>query len=289
MKTLYRIYQDGQELEKNIADFLLCRTERQSLGVFSTLITRNVKQADNPQALVPTICALDYHIERLMSDAKARGLLNAELIEHTPVKIRLEALRSTASFVSSEGCFSNPFRIRLLLTKNGLEITVEKIIPRYSAEQSIKLATVIAERPTPGQKTTAIETSSKAYTFAQNAGANEALLIDEQGNVCEGAWSNIFWFERGRKLFTPKSNILPGVTRRIILENEDCIVTDIKLDELKNSAEELFITQTTTGITPVIDVDGQMFASDETNSRTLKLKRKLNLWLDAVSVAVNPQ
>ncbi len=58
-----------------------------------------------------------------------------------------------------------------------------------------------------------------AKAEAEEAGADEAVLLTPGGMIAEGAASNLFWFE-GDRLCTPPLDygILPGITREIILE-----------------------------------------------------------------------
>ncbi|UWX62527.1 aminotransferase class IV [Chryseobacterium oranimense] len=53
---------------------------------------------------------------------------------------------------------------------------------------------------------------------AKDKGYDEALLLDENGNVAESSGANIF-YEKDETLFTPaKGNILPGITRQTVFE-----------------------------------------------------------------------
>ncbi len=53
---------------------------------------------------------------------------------------------------------------------------------------------------------------------AKDKGYDEALLLDENGNVAESSGANIF-YEKDGTLFTPaKGNILPGITRQTVFE-----------------------------------------------------------------------
>ena len=58
-----------------------------------------------------------------------------------------------------------------------------------------------------------------ARAEADAAGANEALLLNTDGFVVEGASSNLFWIE-DETVCTPPlaSGVLPGVTRAVVLE-----------------------------------------------------------------------
>ncbi|MCL6626721.1 MAG: aminotransferase class IV [Alicyclobacillus shizuokensis] len=94
-----------------------------------------------------------------------------------------------------------------------------------------------------------------AKESAHRAGADEALLV-RGGVITEGAGSNA-WFVSEGKLYTHPADrhILPGVTRRLVLQlaqslgipTEERAVT---LSQLKN-VEEVFMTGTTTEILPV--------------------------------------
>src|SRR5690606_32125376 len=71
-------------------------------------------------------------------------------------------------------------------------------------------------------------------------GFDEALLLDQNGNVAEGPGANMF-YEKNGKLFTPSLGyILPGITRQLILElceelNIEVAEKEISLAELKQA------------------------------------------------------
>ena len=91
--------------------------------------------------------------------------------------------------------------------------------------------------------------------------ADEALLVDGEGHVTEGATSNLF-FVRDNALRTPSLDgpILPGITRRVVLElaREEGIPVEegqYTPDEIR-SADEVFLTNSTWELRPVETVDG---------------------------------
>ncbi len=60
--------------------------------------------------------------------------------------------------------------------------------------------------------------SSLASQEAKDKGFDEALVLDENGNVAESSGANVF-YEKDGKLYTPqKGNILPGITRATVFE-----------------------------------------------------------------------
>lgn len=89
----------------------------------------------------------------------------------------------------------------------------------------------------------------------------EAILLDVDGFVTEGAASNVFAVINSVLITPPKSNkILAGITRDVILElaeknNIACREAEISLAELK-TASEIWVTSSTREIVPVVELDG---------------------------------
>lgn len=95
---------------------------------------------------------------------------------------------------------------------------------------------------------------------ASELGCHEAIMVDENGSVTEGAASN-FWIYKDGKLKTRQvdHNILKGVTRTAICtiaeENGiDIVEEPFDLDEAKN-ADETFCSSATALIVPIIKID----------------------------------
>ncbi|WP_318566884.1 aminotransferase class IV [Salinigranum marinum] len=92
-------------------------------------------------------------------------------------------------------------------------------------------------------------------------GADEALVLDSEGMVAEGATSNVF-FVSDEALCTPSLDgpVLPGVTRDVVIElarEEGIPVREDRFtpDDVRNAAE-VFVTNTTWELRPVATVDG---------------------------------
>lgn len=94
---------------------------------------------------------------------------------------------------------------------------------------------------------------------AVNAGADEALLLDDQGLVCEAPGYNLFMVREGR-VVTPSHAILEGVTRATVMELADELGIPHGEGPIAPydlfTAEEAFLTSTAAGIIPVTKVDG---------------------------------
>ncbi|WP_425490709.1 aminotransferase class IV [Haloprofundus salilacus] len=106
-------------------------------------------------------------------------------------------------------------------------------------------------------------------------GADEALVLDDEGYVAEGATSNVF-FVNDDRLCTPSLDgpVLAGVTRDIILELAESEKIPVREGFFTpndvRSADEAFVTSSTREIRPVGTVDG---ISIETGPVTRLLSR----------------
>lgn len=87
-----------------------------------------------------------------------------------------------------------------------------------------------------------------------------AVLLDTNGNLCEGRGSNIF-LVRGGELLTPRERyVLPGISRATTIElaeGERIPVREADIDLFDAlTAEEAFITSTSFCICPVATING---------------------------------
>lgn len=106
-----------------------------------------------------------------------------------------------------------------------------------------------------------------AKRAAKLAGYDEALLLDDDGNVAEGTGENVFVI-RDNVLLTPglDSPILPGITRQTVLtlarERASALGIEVREGgfgrEALYLADEVFLTGTAAEITPVREVEGRI-------------------------------
>src|SRR5205814_3108694 len=96
---------------------------------------------------------------------------------------------------------------------------------------------------------------------ADVAGADEALLLNTNGFVVEGASSNLFWIE-GDTICSPPlaSGILPGVTRAVVLAI--CKILKLRVREIQILPDELrkvegiFVSLSSFGIAEGVSLNG---------------------------------
>jgi branched-subunit amino acid aminotransferase/4-amino-4-deoxychorismate lyase len=115
-----------------------------------------------------------------------------------------------------------------------------------------------------------------AQRTAAQRGAHEAILVDSDGCVVEGAMRNILAVF-GRELATPplSRGFLPGITRQTVLEiarasKLRCRERDIALTELY-TADECFLTSSLAEILPVRSVDGNEMRDPAPGAATIAL------------------
>ena len=96
--------------------------------------------------------------------------------------------------------------------------------------------------------------------------ADEALLVNTNGEVVETASGNLFWVGGGKICTVPTScGALPGITRAVVLEICQSLGLPVNERGIKPEAlgksEGIFITQSALGIVPVTTLDGEPVAS----------------------------
>lgn len=111
---------------------------------------------------------------------------------------------------------------------------------------------------------------------ASCAGAFEAILVRDDCRVTEGTTSNVFIVKSGRLCTAPEGNwILSGVTRAVALklarQEGITVVEDFFGLETLMSADEVFITNTSIEVMPVVAVDRQPIGNGQPGTVTRRL------------------
>ncbi len=123
-----------------------------------------------------------------------------------------------------------------------------------------------------GAKCASYAENMVALAYAHKQGGGEAIFANTQGDLCEGATTNVF-IVHDDVVLTPStaSGCLPGITRELILEL--CRLNNIAVEETKipmkllNEADECFLTSSTRGLQSVARFDDKHFPK-KSNSRT---------------------
>lgn len=119
--------------------------------------------------------------------------------------------------------------------------------------------------PLVGVKCTSYAENVLALAHARAADADEALFMNTAGNLCEGTGSNVFAVFGDRVITPPPSaGILPGITRRFVLqlagEGVEVVEQDLPMAMLQE-ADEVFLTSTFRDVAAVQRLDGRVMAT----------------------------
>jgi branched-chain amino acid aminotransferase len=153
-------------------------------------------------------------------------------------------------------------------------IAVEKL-PQYPPEcwqEGVKLITSEYLRDIPAVKSTGYLNAIKLMPLVKRHSAHDVLYCHD-GRVLELTRDNFFLFE-GDTLVTPRENILLGITRMVVLELcRDVIPVEertVRTSELAR-ATEAFLTGTTKGVMPVVQLDDTVVGNGKVGPNTRKL------------------
>ncbi len=117
-----------------------------------------------------------------------------------------------------------------------------------------------------------------AVRDAAGRGYDEALLLNADGGIAEGAGENLFVVRRG-VLYTndDRQSILMGITRDSVITiakdiGFSVVTRDLAVEDLMN-ADEAFFSGTAAEITPVCEVDGAAIGSGRPGDVTRAIQR----------------
>ena len=221
---------------------------------------------------------LEMHLDRLTDSAdyfdipcnreEARTALLAHAAKFAPAdppqNLRAPSLRVLpgARVGDSEARLAAmPRKVRLLLNSEGaLEITDELLPPPAAAPRILRARVsqthTDSADPMLFHKTTARPLYAEAFRQAFADGFDEVLFFNTQGELTEGAISNIFIEKEGRTYTPPiHCGLLAGVYRRHLLETQTGFGPEIEqrvlYEEDLRSADHVYLANAVRGLRPV--------------------------------------
>ena len=244
---------------------------------------------------------LDLHLDRLFEGARTIGLdigmTRAELAEALHETVRRNGMEGAegvhARLMVTRGDKKTPSQDPRLAVggPNVVIIAEHKVADPGVGAEGVRLFTSTVRRPPPDTLDQRLNSHSKLHEVlaliqAQNAGADEALMLDPTGAVATCNATNFFIVRRGEVWTSTGHYSLNGITRRTVIEL--CLADEIPVFERAFSltdvygADEAFVTGTFGGLTPVVEVDGRTIGSGERGPLTVRLAR---LYAQAVAEA----
>jgi branched-chain amino acid aminotransferase len=263
-------YIDGQFVDDEKA--FICAKDivvLRGFGVFDFLITYNKRPF-----------YLKEHVERLENSAKYIGLelkhTNARICEVVEETVKKNTHHKESNIrivytggVSSDGVTPEGEGILMVM------VTTKHLLPQWWYTDGVKVVTVDMERFIPGAKSTNYLSAVFAQQQAKKQDGVEAIYIDRHNRILEGTTTNFFFFRDG-KLVTPGQDLLPGITRNVILklaQNHFEVETrDVDSSELQGM-DEVFITASNKEVVPVVKVNDLQIGNGRVGKNTLKIIR----------------
>lgn len=206
----------------------------------------------------------EAHLDRLYETAKFLVLRTLDRRELTKALYRTIAAAGPGEhrirIMLTRG--PGPFGAKLAEIGPGSAIVIVEDLPDQPAELSLAVVDwPLPRREQRGHKTLSFVDNIIARELARAADADEAVRLDDDGNVIEGSTSNIF-VVAGGEVSTPSTDSggLPGIVRARVLALCDRLeitsrVRDLTVRDLRG-ADELFVTSSLRGVVPVTRLDG---------------------------------
>jgi branched-chain amino acid aminotransferase len=262
---------------------------------YGTGVFEGIRAYDTPEGTA--VFRLVEHIERLHRSAKAYGINLErpveELVEVCKDVIRINELESgyirplVFYELGSIGLNPGDARVRTMvaawrwgayLGEDGLQ---NGIRVRVSSWRRISQTSFIPVAKGTGQYLNSVLGKQEAVA----TGYDEAIMLNDDGNISEGSGENIFLI-RGNRVFTPPiaAGILDGITRASVMtmladdgiEVEEAILSRGDL----YAADELFFTGTAAEVTPIREVDDKPVGTGKPGPIT---RRAQDLFAQAVT------
>lgn len=158
--------------------------------------------------------------------------------------------------------------------KKPTVIIIAATIALYS-EEVYRTGLTIVTCPTRRSGPATLNPAVKSLNYLNNvmarieanlAGADEALMLNDAGNVAECTADNVFLIKKGQ-IFTPPiaAGALRGITRSVVFEIADELGIKISETDITRHdvfvADECFLTGTAAEVIPVIKADGRVIGS----------------------------
>jgi para-aminobenzoate synthetase/4-amino-4-deoxychorismate lyase len=170
------------------------------------------------------IALIELHLERLRSSAVELGFA----FDRHAARNAIQAL-----------CFDleAPARLRLLLARSGavaLETAPLPATPDRPLLCAVLPLPLAADDWRLRHKTSDRGFYEAALRAARGVGADEALLLRDDGLITEGSFTNVFVRRSDGRLITPRARhgLLPGVLRRSLIEADKAVEGDVTLADL---------------------------------------------------------
>lgn len=217
----------------------------------------------------------ELHMRAPMPRAALVGIMR-EVLRRNRVVNGMVYCQVTRGVARRDHVFPSPVvRASLIVTAKSLNPAVNAA--KYAA--GIKAATVFDNRwGRVDIKTVGLLPNVLARQQAKEAGAQEAIFVDANGDVTEGGATNLWIVDKAGRLVTRPADhtILRGITRTTLMDVAAKLGIEVEERRFAVSemleAREVFITGATTICLPVVSVDGKTIANGHPGMIARKLR-----------------
>ncbi|HEY4417736.1 MAG TPA: branched-chain-amino-acid transaminase [Verrucomicrobiae bacterium] len=272
---------------KIFLDGKLCNERDAKVSVFDHGLLYGDGIFEGIRAYNGRVFKLKEHIDRLFYSAKAILLeipmTHAELMKATIDTIRANKLRDAyIRLVVTRGVGNLGLNPRSC--KKPSIIIIAGKIQVYPAEMYARGMDIVTV-PTVRNLHSALNPAIKSLNYlnnilakieANNAGVEEAIMLNSEGFVAECTADNLFIIKNGELLTPPLSaGALYGVTRQTVIELAEQAGIKVSEPNLTRydlfNADECFVTGTGAEIMPVVKIDGRVIGAGKPGLLTTKL------------------
>jgi branched-chain amino acid aminotransferase len=261
---------------------------------YGTSVFEGIRAYETSQGAA--IFRLSEHSQRLLDSAKIIGMRPTQTLEQIN-----QAIINTVKKNNRKSCYIRPLlwygaeALGVNPGRNKVHMMVATwnwgtYLGDEAVKQGAKLMTS-SWRRSPGD---VMATKAKAggnyvnsvlaNTEARDHGYDEALLLDKEGFVAEGAGENIFMYRGGTLYPIAHSVNLRGITRDSVIQIAKYLGTPVEptmatRDELY-TADEVFMVGTAAEVTPIASIDRRPIGTGKAGEYSLKLRET---YLNAVT------
>jgi len=255
---------------------------------YSTAVFEGIRCYNTPNG--SAIFRLPEHVDRLFNSAKLYGMK----IRYTKKQI-IDAIIKTVKASSLKECYIRPIAycgygtMGLTPTLNKIDVSIscwewkmgESKAGKFSgAKCKISEWIRIDSRSQPMQSKCAANYSNAALARVEalKNGYDEAIMLNNKGNVAEGSAENIFVVKNGIIKPPPlDADILNGITRNSVIqlikkEHMKLVEKNITVNELLK-ADEVFMTGTAAEVKSVTKIDKNSIGNGGVGEITKELQK----------------
>jgi branched-chain amino acid aminotransferase len=285
-----KIWKDGKLIDwRDATIHVLTHTLHYGMGVFE-----GVRAYETPEGTA--IFRLQEHTQRLFNSAKIFRM-EIPFDQQTIMDAQREVVRANAL----KSCYLRPLvwigseKMGISPTGNTINVAIAAWPwGAYLGEDGLKRGIRVKTSSFTRHHVNVSMVRAKASGYYVNSilanqealtdGYDEALLLDTEGYVSEGAGENVFIVKAG-KIYTPDlASCLDGITRDSVLTMAKDLGIEVKEKRITRDemycCDEAFFTGTAAEITPIRELDNRTIGTGSRGPITEKLQ---SLFFDVVA------